>query len=208
MKEKRKLRTEIQSDEVVTLQEAEAELKIAKDLWAEVIEKGKELREKELLDFHHQVLIDDGGKVSKKKKKIIAGIKNKMRKNHTFHYLSRHIGKGMRDNIKRLQTNNENNNNIKTIINREEIEARIKEHNAAHFKTAHDSIAFKDRTCNKLRIDSIREKMLKGTLQRNECDDKRVHSFLRLLKQNDRNEHSQQRRDMIDQDWIKVVKKS
>ena len=74
MKEKRKLRAEIQIDEVETVQEAEAELKIAKKLWAEVIEKGKELREKELLNFHHQVLIDDGGKVSKKKKKIVAGV--------------------------------------------------------------------------------------------------------------------------------------
>ena len=69
MKEKRKLRAEIQSDEVVTAQEAEVELKNVKALWAEVIEKRKELRKKELLDFHHQVLIDEGGKVSKKKRK-------------------------------------------------------------------------------------------------------------------------------------------
>ena len=59
--------------------------------------------------------------------------------------------------------NNENNYNIKTIINREEIEARIKDHNTAHFKKAHDSIDFKDKTNNKLRLDSIIEKTLKGT---------------------------------------------
>ena len=43
-----------------------------------------------------------------KKKKIIAGIQKKLRRNLTFHYLSRVVTKGVRDSAKRLQVPNNN----------------------------------------------------------------------------------------------------
>jgi len=115
LKEKRKERADI-TEEVSNVEEAEEMLKCAKELYTELIQKGKEFREKELLDYHHVELIEEGEKLVKKKKKIIAGIRKKLRRNHTFHYLSRHVGKGIRDNIKRLQVENDNDNNKVTLI--------------------------------------------------------------------------------------------
>ena len=117
----------------------------------------------------------EGDKFIKKKKKILAGIRKKLKKNHTFHYLSRYSGKGLTDNIKRSQVVNENDNVEETIIKREEIENRIKSHNTARFKKAHNSIAYKDKTHDELRHNSIRDKMLNGTLQREDYDDGKVY---------------------------------
>ena len=207
LKEKRKERAQI-VDEALTVQEAEEMLKIAKELWTEMIAKGKEFREKELLDYHQVELIGEGDELVKKKKKVIAGIRRKLKRDHTFHYLSRHVGKGMRDSIKRLQVENENENENITLIKREEIESRIREHNTQHFKKAHESIIYRDKIYEKLRTNSIRNKILNGTLRREECDDERVFKFLKLLKQDGRREYQRQRRQICEHDLIKVVKKS
>ena len=123
---KRKERADMENVVISTINEAEEWLEKAKRLWKEVVEKGKEMREKELLDYHHEEIIGEDVKLIKKRKKILAGIKKKMRRNHTFHYISRHIGKGGRENIKQLHVMNSNNEVDKTLIKREEIENRIK----------------------------------------------------------------------------------
>ena len=51
------------------------------------------MREKELLDYHHEEINETDEKAVKKKKKIMAGIKKRLKRNHTFHYISRHAGK-------------------------------------------------------------------------------------------------------------------
>ena len=206
LKEKRKVRAGI-IDEVSTIQEAKNMLEIAKELWSEMIQKGREFREQELLDYHPVELIDEGEKLAKKKKKVIAGIRRKLKRDHTFHYLSRHVGKGVKDNIKRLQVVNDDDSKI-TLIQREEIESRIQIHNTNHFKKAHESIAYKDKIYNKLRLNSIRDKILNGTLSEDDCDDERVFRFLKLLKQNGRSEYRRDRREISNQDLIKVVRKS
>ena len=65
-------------------------------------QKRKRNKGKELLDYNHEELMSKNEEQVKKKKKIISGIKKNLRRNHTFHYLTRHIGKGERDSIKRI----------------------------------------------------------------------------------------------------------
>ena len=65
-------------------------------------------------------------KLTKKKKRILAEIKRIMKRNYAFHYLSRHVGKGFRENMKRLQVMNKDNEVEETLVNRDEIEERIK----------------------------------------------------------------------------------
>ena len=195
-------------NEPQTLAEAEEGLAIAKELWKEIIERGAEYREKELLDYHQAEITEEGEKLVKKKKKIMAGIRKKLQRDHVFHYLSRHVGKGLRDTIRRLHVQNEHKEVIETLIKREDVENRLIEFNANHFKKALNSIAHKDKICNKLRRSSIRDKILNGTLDREECDDYRVCRFLCLLKRPSDKAYSQQRREITFQDWIKVVKKS
>ena len=75
----------------------------------------------------------------------MAGIKKKLKRNHTFHYISRHTRKGERENIRCLIVMNDKEEITETLIKREEIEERLKEHNTNHLKKAHHSNMFNDR---------------------------------------------------------------
>ena len=74
--------------EPLTLEEIEEGLKISKEVWIEIIKIGQEFCEKELLDYHQVELTEEVDKLAKKKKKILTRIKKKLRRDHTFHYLS------------------------------------------------------------------------------------------------------------------------
>ena len=55
-------------------------------------------------------------------------------------------------------------------------------YNKKHFQKAHEIRIFKDKIYNKLRDNTIRERIIKGQLKREECDNKEVFKFLKLLK--------------------------
>ena len=74
-------------------------------------------------------------------------------------------------------------------------------------KKAHKSIIYKDKIYKILRNDSIRDKILEGRLRRDECDEERVYQFLQLLKVPER-QRLQRTKETMEEDWIKVVKRS
>ena len=106
--EKRKLEAGITEADVHDVSEAKKVLEKVKEEWNDIIERGKKIREKELLDFHHSEVMCENEDQRKTKKKIIGEIKKKMQKTHAFHYISRHIGKGERESIKRIHTIDDN----------------------------------------------------------------------------------------------------
>ena len=148
--ESRRVKAEMENEEINTIQEAEEWVENAKESWEEVVKNGKEMREKELLDYHNEEIIGEEPKIIKKKKRIIAGIKKKLKRNHTFHYLSRHVGKGMRESMKRLQIDSPNELNNEYIIDKEKMEEKIMDHNRKHFKKAHDSKVYNDKIYKEL----------------------------------------------------------
>ena len=81
----------------------------------------------------------------KMKKKILSGTKKKLRKTHAFHYVTRHIGKGDGERIKRFHTVDDENKILKTCVNREQIEDEIIKHDEQHSKQAHSSIMHEDK---------------------------------------------------------------
>ena len=99
-----------------------------------------------------------------------------MKRDCAFHCLSRHVGKGKRQAMKSLKTQRDEDNSI-AIIKREEIEAKIMDYDRNHFKKAHSSAAHNDRICKNLRNNSVRDKILNGTIKRNECDYQNLHEF-------------------------------
>ena len=101
---------------------------------------------------------------------------------HSFYYISRLIGKGERDRIKRIYVIDKNQQIKNTYVDRERIQREKCDYNEAHFKKAHDTIAHKDKIYVQLRDDNIRDKILEGNLSREEYDDERVFKFLKLLK--------------------------
>ena len=182
--ESRRVKAEMEHEEIHTVQEAEVQVKNAKELWADVIKNGAAMREKELLDYHNKEIIGEEPKIIKKKKRILAGIKKKLKRDHTFHYLSRHVGKGMRESMKRLKIVGSNKVHDECIVDREKMEEKIMDYNRKHFKKAHSSKVYNDKIYKELRNDAVRNKIMNGTLQREECDNENVHKFLQLLNRN------------------------
>ena len=77
---------------------------------------------------------------------------------------------------------NKNNKVEKECQDRILIEREIVIYNKKYFRKAYTSNAFKDKIYTQLKCDQIRDKILKGTLEREECDNKDVYDFLVLLK--------------------------
>jgi len=205
---KRQKEANLDGIEYNTIEEAKEALRIARQKWELVKEKGKEIREAELLDYHTNELNVEDIKYKKKKKKIIRGIKRTLQRYHEFRYLSRHAGKGRRDNLKRIHECNDENVIVKSYTDRQSIEEKIIDFNTKHFMQAHQSIAFKDRIYEKLKRDNVRDKVLKGELEEQECDDARVFEFLKLLKQQNNTERQSIELKVTMENWTKTVKQS
>ena len=135
-------------------------------------------------------------------------LKKTMKRNNAFRHITRHAGKGNRDSLKRTHESNEENVIVKTYVDRKSIESKLIEHNKNHFKQAHQSIAFKDKTYKKLKDDDVRNRVLKGEIEESECDDKRMYKFLKLLKTQRRRHVSRSEEGVTVKIWRKVVKQS
>lgn len=130
-------------------------------------------REQYVLDYYHKN-IDKLEEKGKNKKKVIEAIKWKLKRNHSFHYISKHVGKGVRGNLKRLHEVNNRGQIINTYIDKESIKVKIMNYNVKHFTQAHQSEAHKDKIYIELRNPVIRNKILNGELNREECDSENV----------------------------------
>ena len=108
-------------DDEFSAEQAKDRLKIEENNWKNLIEFGKEIREKELLDYHPCELENELQKDKKKRKKIINNIIKNQNRLHTLHYLTRHAGKGMNGCLKKLIITDENGT-LRILLNREIIE--------------------------------------------------------------------------------------
>ena len=150
--------------------------------WNEMIVKGTEFWEKDLLDFHNAELQNDPEPQKKLRSKIINGVKKNKQHQHTFYYLAKHIRKEVRGNIKWLHIINENNQIVNTCINKISIENKIIKHNIKHFTKAHSTKAYQDKICTQLNNDRIRDKIWNRELQQEDYNNRKVFNFLTLLK--------------------------
>ena len=64
-------------------------------------------------------------------------IKKQLKRYQIFKYLTKHIGKGVKGNLKRLHIINENQAIKRTIIGKERIKCKIINFIENHFKQAH-----------------------------------------------------------------------
>ena len=72
---KRQNEAQMQEVEFLTISDAEEAVRKAKVEWEQLVAKGAEIQEKELLDYHPVELSEEDQQKIKKKKKIISGIK-------------------------------------------------------------------------------------------------------------------------------------
>jgi len=136
----------------------------------------------------------------KKKKKVLARIRRKLKRNHIFNYISRYAGKGVREKMRYLHTLNNRNEIQETLVQRDEIEKKISQHNTAHLKIAHNSVAYKDKIYHRLRENSTRDRILNRTLQREEYDNERVYKLLKLLHQNRKEHYNRSQKEITTED--------
>ena len=181
-KRKKEAKIEIEDFSVYTMKNTKELLEEVKRQWIEVVENGKQIREKELLDYHHKEIIGDEIEKIKKRKKIMGRIKRTLKRNHTFRYLSWHAGKGSREMIKRVHVVNEASQITKIYVDRESVEKNIINYNKKYLTKANQSEAYLDRIYHRLKNDEIRDRILQGQVSREECDSDKVHKFLKILK--------------------------
>ena len=100
---------------------------------------------------------------------------------HTFHYLTKHAGKEVNGYLKKLIMKNDDGV-LKTMVDRTSIETEIIKYNKNFFEEPIKTKVYKDRIYERLNHQSIRNKILAGTLRNSECDDPDLYEFLKLLK--------------------------
>ena len=121
-----------------------------------------------MLDYYCEEIMGDEIKLVKKRKKILAQIKQMIKKKEIMRFIFCLIM-------------NENGQVEGTIAKREKIKERIKEQGTCHFKKAHASIAHNDKIYEELRSNAMHNKKLSGTLRSKSFDDGSLHLFLKLL---------------------------
>ena len=195
------------SDENITSYEQIKDKAIETDKkWKELLEKGHEIREKEILEFYHSDLANKNEADKRKRKKIINNIVKSQQRLHTLHFLTRHAGKGIKGCFKKLIVKDENGSD-KTITDRKEIEHNVMDFNQKFFKAPTETKVYKDKIYDKLSDPSIRDKIIDGTLRRSECDDEDVFAFLKILKKPEGLTHSSL--DQITEEmFVTAVKRS
>ena len=67
------------------------------------------------------------------KKKIITSVKKNLQRQQSFKYITKHVGKGAKNSLKRLHKVDSLNKIIHTFIEKEQIEEAIFEHNTQHY---------------------------------------------------------------------------
>ena len=193
-----------------TIESAAIKLNEAKQQWNEVKVKGKEYREKYLLDHHHSAVDETNQNHQKTKQKLIKTIAKQQKRANAFKYLTKHVGKGVKGNLKRLHIVNEEDKIVRTIIEKEQMEKEIMEYNVQHFKQAHNSEIYNDKIYAELHNNEIRDRILNGQLRADECDSQKVWSFLKLLEVPTtlREQVPSQGQYITKEQWIDKVKKA
>ena len=71
--------------QIETIEDAIEKLEKAIQEQKEILEKGHEYQQKELLDFHYLEIIEETEKQKKQKSKIINGIKRNLKRQYVFY---------------------------------------------------------------------------------------------------------------------------
>ena len=89
----------------------------------------REIREKVILDYYYTDLPNSTQKEKKIRKGVIKRIMKEQKRNHDFQYMTNYIRKGERGSLRTLHIKDAENNIIKILNNRYNIESTIMEHN-------------------------------------------------------------------------------
>ena len=109
-----------------------------------------------------------------------------MKRHQALKYLTKHAGKGVKGNLKRLRIINDNQAIQQTIIDKEQIEREIINYNQNHFKQAYQSEMHNDRIYAELDNNEIRNNIFNGQLRHDQCENENAHEFLKFVTNTNR----------------------
>ena len=101
-----------------------------------------------------------------------------MTRNRDFKHVTLNAGKGKRVGLRSVQ-----DIDGKVCHNKERIEYELREHDEMNFSKVKESKAHKDKIHNNLNGDEIRDKIMQGTLDIEDCDYDDACEFVCLLKE-------------------------
>ena len=154
---------------------------VAKDQWDELKTRAEEHREEDLLDCYGGE-IEVGGipEIREKRRKALKSVRDKMRINDTLSHLAKVVGKPKKSLLK-LRVINPRTKEIKNTCGRKEIESALAQHNRCHFSKAKNTPVYRDKITKAMHEDEVRDKILDGTLKREDVDNSDLIEFLKLL---------------------------
>jgi len=191
-----------------SIEEIKEMYEIAIQEWNTFKVDAKKKQEQKLMDLYPYDIADDTVENEKRRKKALKTVRQAQYRQNTFNILSKEVGKGQKNSLKRLYVQDLETQQYKQISDRNKIEKEIMKHNQNHFKQAFDSKAYIDRIYDKLKHDEVREKIIKGELNENECDYKEVYAFLELLKRGSSSAIRINTEEISEVEWKKVVTKA
>ena len=125
-------------------------LKESKEKFNELVEKGQEHRNKELMKMHPNEIDEDSAANRRKKKEVLRNIQKEQTRNDDFHCITKHVGKGVNGSIKTLHEKDDDMRIIKIHSKRKDIEEEIIKHNTKHFSMAIETKMCQDKIYVKL----------------------------------------------------------
>ena len=125
-------------------------LKESKEKFKDLDEKGQECRDKELMEMHPNESDEDSAANRKKEKEVLRKIQKEQTRNHDFHYITKHVVKGVNGSLKILQEKDDNVKIIKTHTKRKDNEEEIIKHNTKHCSMAIETKMYQDKIYAKL----------------------------------------------------------
>ena len=116
----------------------------------------------------------------KNKARTLKALKKKIRRNSDFWHLACDVGKGKKNGLRILKI--EEGDRIVTVFNEHEIQRRWIKHNKEYFSKVKGTKACNDKTHDVMKENVTRDNVVKGDLNREECDNEEVHPFSMLWK--------------------------
>ena len=132
--------------------------------WKSFKEESKRKREEKLMELYPYDIVDDNEENAKRRKKALKKVMQAQYRQNTFTVLTKHVGKGQKHSLKRLNIIDQDGQQYRQVSDRSKIENEIIAYNQTHFRQAFTSKAYLDRIYDKLKQDEIRDKVLKGEL--------------------------------------------
>ena len=132
--------------------------------WKNIISKGRELKDIEILDINSVIIDGDTEKAKKIRKKIANRMRKAEQRLWSMKFLTNKVGKGPKQALKQLHIINNEGEKVKTLHNRNLIEEALIKQNLEYYRKVLKTQVFRDKIYQKLKEDRVQDRILNRNL--------------------------------------------